>query len=415
MYGAFAIGARNFGWFRIAAGLSATFIGGASVINLAGLGYSFGWYGLTDVIATSTALLISAGIIVPLLFKRRTISLGGYLRGSGKSINVTTGLLTTVVYTLITAAQIVALIRLAQPYFPIPNWLFALIAITGVTAYVLYGGYSSVTVTDVIQFMVMTVFYFGLVGATLLIGSSVQEGEPLVTEAMPLDMVLLLALPLLFVPISQDVHIRINSASSQRDAKIGVGLAGLFYFLFCFISVSVGVSMAASGVELQSPDDVVPHFLSNHFGALSVIPTIAIIAAVISTLDSVLFASASSLAYDFWDLLIDKQRQKDSGRPQVSTLIVVGIALVIALQAQKILGLILSALVIYVSVLLPMVIRRALKKLGICSEFLHSRLWLWLRYWRPSAMLLRIVLLSIRLFISLWYFSCRENKVLKSG
>lgn len=364
MYGAFAIGARNFGWFRIAAGLSATFIGGASVINLAGLGYSFGWYGLTDVIATSTALLISAGIIVPLLFKRRTISLGGYLRGSGKSINVTTGLLTTVVYTLITAAQIVALIRLAQPYFPIPNWLFALIAITGVTAYVLYGGYSSVTVTDVIQFMVMTVFYFGLVGATLLIGSSVQEGEPLVTEAMPLDMVLLLALPLLFVPISQDVHIRINSASSQRDAKIGVGLAGLFYFLFCFISVSVGVSMAASGVELQSPDDVVPHFLSNHFGALSVIPTIAIIAAVISTLDSVLFASASSLAYDFWDLLIDKQRQKDSGRPQVSTLIVVGIALVIALQAQKILGLILSALVIYVSVLLPMVIRRALKKAG---------------------------------------------------
>src|ERR1017187_3789123 len=77
-YGAFAVGARNFGWFLIMAGLSATFVGGAAVINLAGLGYSFGWYGLSDVIPTSVSLVVSAFVIVPMLFQRRNVSLGGY-------------------------------------------------------------------------------------------------------------------------------------------------------------------------------------------------------------------------------------------------------------------------------------------------------------------------------------------------
>lgn len=78
-YGAFAVGARNFGWFRIMAGLSATFVGGAAVINLAGPGYSFGWYGLSDVIPTSVGLFASAFIIVPMLARHKNISLGSYL------------------------------------------------------------------------------------------------------------------------------------------------------------------------------------------------------------------------------------------------------------------------------------------------------------------------------------------------
>ena len=49
---------------------------------------------------------------------------------------------------------------------------------------------------------------------------------------MSTDLLLLLALPLLFVPVSQDVHIRINSAKSPRDALTGVLLAGLCYFVF---------------------------------------------------------------------------------------------------------------------------------------------------------------------------------------
>jgi Na+/proline symporter len=360
-YGSFAVGARNFGWFRIMAGLSATFVGGAAVINLAGLGYSFGWFGLSDVIPTSLGLFASAFIIVPMLARHKNISLGSYLQGSGKLVSMATGLLSTVVYTLITAAQIVALIKVVQPFFNVPAPLIALVATLAVASYLLYGGYASVTLTDVIQFIVMTLCYFAVVGVTLLVGAHSEPTAPIATKDMPLDLILLLALPLLFVPVSQDLHIRVNSAISPRDATIGVALAGVCYFVFGLISVSVGRTMAGAGIVLKSPDDAVSTFLASHFGSLAVIPTIAVIAVVVSTLDSVLFASASSLSYDFWDKIRDKARQKDSAQPRIATLVVLGVALFIALQTPRILHLILAALVIYVSVLLPMLAGIALQ------------------------------------------------------
>jgi SSS family solute:Na+ symporter len=361
-YGSFAVGARNFGWFRIMAGLSATFVGGAAVINLAGLGYTFGWFGLSDVIPTSVGLFFSAFIIVPMLARRKNISLGSYLQGSGKLVSAATGLLSTVVYTLITAAQIVALLKVVQPYLNAPAPILALAATAAIASYLLYGGYTSVTLTDVIQFIVMTLCYFALVGVTLLAGAQSEQAVPITTKVMPLDLILLLALPLLFVPVSQDVHIRVNSAISQRDATIGVALAGVCYFLFGLISVSVGRSMAGAGIALTSPDDAVPTFLASHFGTFAVIPTIAVIAVVVSTLDSVLFASASSLSYDFWDKITGKEQQKDSANPRIATLVVLGVALFISLQTPRILRLILAALVIYVSVLLPMLVGRRLQK-----------------------------------------------------
>ncbi len=365
-YGSFAVGERNFGWFRITAGLSATFVGGSAVINVAGLGHTYGWAGLTDAVAISTGLIASAILVVPRLARQRNISLGGSLRVSGRMVNAATGLLSTVVYTLITAAQIVALMKVAQPFFPVPPAVLALVATLGVAAYVIYGGYNSVTVTDVIQFLVVGTCYFAIVAIALL-----GAGEPAVAPAgaaalaprpMPVDLFLLLVVPLLFVPVSQDLHIRVNAARSLPDARLGVILAGAVYLVFGVISVNVGRSVAAAGVPLASPDDAVATFLGLHFGALAVVPTFAVLCVVVSSLDSVLFASASSLAYDFWDPVSGRSaaRGKDSAHPRIATVVVLGIALAIALQVPQVLDLILSAIVIYVSVLLPMLVGRML-------------------------------------------------------
>lgn len=365
VYGAFAVGARNFGWFRITAGLSATFVGGSAVINVAGLGYTYGWAGLTDAVAISSALLLAALVVAPRVYHQHNISLGGSLRVSGRLVNAATGLLSTVVYTLITAAQIVALIKVAQPYFPMPPALLALIATVGIAAYVIYGGYNSVTVTDVIQFVVVGSCYFALVAVVLWAGGSASPaavGAAVPAQPMPLDMQLLLLVPFLFVPVSQDLHIRINAARSQRDAQLGTCLAGLVYLVFGVISVCVGRALAEAGVPLSTPDDAVPTFLAREFGALAIIPTFAVLCVVVSSLDSVLFASASSLSYDFWDGLTGRTtpREKDSAHPRIATAVVLGAALLIALQAPQVLDLILSAVVIYISVLLPMLVGRML-------------------------------------------------------
>ena len=364
-YGAFAVGERNFGWFRIMAGLSATFVGGSAVINVAGLGYVYGWAGMTDALAIFSALLLAGVLVVPRLFRQRNISLGGSLRVSGRLINAATGLLSTVVYTLITAAQIVALIKVAQPFFPVPPAVLALVATLGVAAYVIYGGYNSVAVTDVIQFLIVGSCYFALVAVSLLGGG----GEPATAgaaavpaKAMPIDLLLLLIVPFLFVPVSQDLHLRVNAARSLPDARAGVMLAGGVYLLFGIISVNVGRSLAEAGVALGTPDDAVATFLGLQFGGYALLPTFAVLCVVVSSLDSVLFASASSLAYDFWDRLAGRNSAsgKDSAHPRIATIIVLGVALLIALQAPQVLDLILSAIVIYVSVLLPMLVGRML-------------------------------------------------------
>ncbi|MEQ1748953.1 MAG: hypothetical protein ABL974_05995 [Prosthecobacter sp.] len=359
-YGTFAVGDRDFGWFRIGAGLSATFVGGAAVINLAGLGYTFGWFGLADVLPTSLALVFTAFVVVPKLANRNGIGLGSYVTGSNQLAGIAVGLLSVVVYTLVTAAQIVALVKLLQPHFPgVPGPLIGGFGGLAVASYILFGGYNSVTVTDVIQFAVMATCYFALVGITLLIGSHPEYvTAALQPKSMDFDLILLLGLSFLFVPVSQDVHLRVNSARSSKDARLGVLLAGLCYFVFGLVSISVGMSLASGGVILANPDDAVATYLTRQFGSFAIVPTIAVLCVVVSTLDSVLFASASSLAYDFWDRMSGRSSGQDTARPRVATVIVLAVALVIATQAPQVLRLILSALVIYISVLLPMLAGR---------------------------------------------------------
>ena len=153
-----------------------------------------------------------------------------------------------------------------------------------------------------------------------------------------------------------------NSAKSLKDARTGVLLAGVCYFVFGLVSVSVGMFLARSGVVLENPDDAVATFLTSQFGAFALLPTIAVLCVVISTLDSVLFASASSLSYDFWDRMSSSKPAHDTARPRIAALIVLAVALFIATQTPQVLRLILSALIIYIAVLLPMLAARYLGK-----------------------------------------------------
>ena len=191
-YGTFAVGDRDFGWFRIGAGLSATFVGGAAVINLAGLGYTFGWYGFADVLPTALALIFTAAFVVPRIAKRGGVAMGSYISGDNRLAGMTVGLLSAVVYTLVTAAQIVALTKLLGPHFPgIPGPVIGGLGGLAVAGYIFFGGYNSVTVTDVIQFIVMGLFYFALVGMTLLMGGHEEVAATAIEpKSMSFDFIL---------------------------------------------------------------------------------------------------------------------------------------------------------------------------------------------------------------------------------
>lgn len=355
----FATGKKNYGWAWLTAGLSATFIGGAAVLNLGSLGYQFGWYALADVLPTSLALFFVAFVLLKRIKNNKMQTLG-QLIGYEPRIKLISGLLSTITYTLITAAQVIALATLLSPYFGVRFEILALITTITIGFYISFGGYKSVTITDIIQFVLMILFYLLFVGVSIMF----QEKETLAQVAefgkMPTDIIVLLALTFLFVPSSQDLHIRVQSAKNFNSAKTASILSGIFYLLFGCLSIYIGIHANEIGLKIDNPDDIVPHFLSETFGSLAIIPILAVIAIVVSTLDSVLFVATTSFTYDFLGG-IKKEQSNFNKESKFVTFVILGIALVIALYFPSILSLILSALVLYVSILFPLIIARSAK------------------------------------------------------
>jgi Na+/proline symporter len=356
--GRFVVGRRNYGWLSITAGLSTSFIGGAALLNLPSLGFTYGWYGLADVIPSTIGLLLSGFVIAPLIRRTEAVSVGTYLATAGPLVAAASGILGFVVYTLIAAAQLLAMARLLEQHVPLPLGLISALGGLAVAAYIIYGGFASVLLTDRVQFGVMTVLFLGIVGAALLFSTSPRPpgSNPLQVEAMPLDMVVLLGLPLLFLPASQDVHVRIHAASSLRNARLGCIGAAAAYLAFGIVAVSIGVVTARAGTVMDSPDMAAPSYLRNTFGAFAFLPMTAVLAAIISTLDSVLFAAATSLAYDASRWLRRGSEQDPGIPPWLATLVVLTAALAIGTAAPRILSIILPALIIYVAVLLPLLL-----------------------------------------------------------
>ncbi len=359
----FAVGRRDYGWFGLTAGLSATFVGGAAMLNLPSVGYTFGWWALADVIPTTLALLMCGVVLVPVLRARPdALSVGTYLQRSGRLISVVAGLLSFVVYTLIAAAQLLAVATLLGTYLPVPTpWLTAGVGIA-VGSYIAFNGYRAVTLTDKTQFVLMLLGFVCVMAIVVTIAPGFEGAvEPFEATRMPLNMVLLLGIPLLFVPASQDVHVRIHSAVSRRHAMIGCLCAAAAYLIFGTLATAIGVTAAESGLPVDNPDRVAPIYFNAVLGDFAVIPLIAVLAAIVSTLDSVLFAAVTSLAFDVGNTARTAEARRGRIAVTLATGVILCLAVFVALAAPRILSVILSALIIYVAVLLPLLLGVALR------------------------------------------------------
>lgn len=354
----FVVGDRSFGAFMVNCGLSATFIGGAAILNLGTLAYTYGWYALADIIPTSGALILAALFFVKPIRQSKQVSIGAYLAaGNEPYIRQVVGLLGVVLYTLIFAAQVVAVTSLLASYFPIPKTLLAILLVAPMAVYVLRMGYFAVTISDVMQYLMMIAGYLVFVGVGLVVVDVPKVADPISQIKLPFDTVLTLALPLLFVPASQDLYVRIASAKSDKAATIGVLSAALSYFLFGMIAICIGFLAANAGIAMDDPNQVVPIVLHQLFGKWTIIPNLAIFVVIFSTMDSVFFSAVTSFKYDFCGYTDEKKTGLSMG-VIVGTIAAIGIS--IASFKPSILSIILFALTVYVATIFPLALGRRL-------------------------------------------------------
>lgn len=363
--GEFTITKNKLKWFPIAAGISMTFAGGAALLNMASLGYTFGWYTLVDPLA------LIGGILIVLIFikayqKDNGVTISNLLSKSDRKLSVLIGIITSVVFILILAAQFVALSKLLSPYFTsVHPLILTAVLSAAIFSYVFWGGFSSVTKTDILQlmfiglFLVAPVIYFILVSKPAL-----PEHSDNVIEftKMPLNLIILLGLSLLFIPLSQDINIRVKSAVSKKQAITGLLIGAGLYVTIVIISSFLGITIANSGMTLDDPELAFTTFFQTHYPTFGIMAVLAALAAIISTMDSYSLNAITSVSQD---LLSETNALKNKNHNQlikIAGLIVFVAALSIALFFNKILALILTALLIYISVLIPIAIG---KRLGV--------------------------------------------------
>ena len=107
-------------WFVTASGVSMTFVGGAALINMASLGYSFSWDTLIDPISLIMGIIISITFIKKYR-QDKGITISQLLSSNDKKLSLYIGIISSIIFLLITSAQFVALTKILTPFFPNVN------------------------------------------------------------------------------------------------------------------------------------------------------------------------------------------------------------------------------------------------------------------------------------------------------
>lgn len=364
----FSINKGNLGWFSITAGISMTYAGGAALLTMPSLGYSYGWYALVDPIA------LFLGILIVIFFINKYkeddgVTIADLFAQSDKKLSILIGVVSTFVFLLILAAQFVALFKLIAPYFPeIPSTILILVPAILVFSYVFLGGLYSVTKTDILQLIAIVLFflipvaYFGLVSNV-----DANISATIASQKMPINLMIMLSLSLVFIPVSQDINIRVKSAKNISKAVSGLLLGAFIYGVIIIASIYIGISLAENGVEIKDTEQAISVFFKTYYPQIGIFAILAVMTAIVSTLDSYSLNAITAFSKDILPhfKIFEKKLQKQL--IQTSGMFIFILAISIALFFNQVLLLILTALLIYISILIPIAVG---KKIGVNDHYI---------------------------------------------
>lgn len=363
----FSINKNNLGWFQVSAGISMTYAGGASLLTMPSLGYSYGWYALIDPIT------LFLGVLIALFFIKKYRSNGGItisdlLAQSDKKLTILIGIVSTFVFLLILAAQFLALFKLISPYFPqVSSIVLTVVPAILVFSYVFLGGLSSVTKTDILQLLSIVIFLLLPVIYFTSVSENGTANTAIASQDMPVNLMVLLALPLVFIPVSQDINIRVKSAKNQSVAAKGLFMGALIYCAIIIVAIFIGISLAKNGVIIKDSEQAISVFFMHYYPQIGIFAILAVMAAIISTLDSYSLNTVTALSKDILPHLKMLHATSDKHRMQIAGVFVFIVAISIALFFNGVLALVLAALLVYISILIPIALG---KKMGVSDYYI---------------------------------------------
>lgn len=272
----FYLGKKNYGPIRSSLSIVAAFTGGGALINTTGLASKYGEWAFFDVLPAVLGLSLSAIFVWVGFFGKRfsenffNVKSDLYDRRAVLLHYVQIAFL----YILVVAAQFRAIATVADSVQI--SAMLAVLACAITVAIYAHRGFDAVTRTDVLQITLMVPMYIIL--ATLAFSSDFQsEAVPVEHDSMPFELILALSLPLFFLPVSQEIHQRGAAVDNNKNVAVSYILAGIIYAgLGSLLVLTFSSSSALSFASIILGDSAF----------LSVIVTVGLLAAILSTLDT---------------------------------------------------------------------------------------------------------------------------------
>lgn len=334
--------------------MSAVILGGASTIGGGGLGYQHGISGAWLVVSLGIGTIVLGILISTKLANLRAFSLGGVLERRFDKYSGTIGAVIAGVYALtIAITQTIAIGKILSVLFGTNQSQMIIIAGIIVIAYTALGGMLTVTITDFVQWCIMTVgiFFlavpFGLssIGGFSTLAADLDPSFFSVTAIGWRTIAGYFLLYVLGIMIGQDIWQRVFTAKDADVARTGTIIAGVYSIVYGVTTAFLGMMALVLLPNLQDPELALPRMILRVIPVgLSGLILAGFVSAMMSTADSALLASSTLLTNDVYKRFIAPDAS-DATYTTVSRGLIVALGLVMIYAAVRI-GNVVDALVL---------------------------------------------------------------------
>jgi SSS family solute:Na+ symporter len=343
----YAITNRTYPIFVIIAALSATWIGGGTIIGLTEKVYNSGIIFLFIFLGDFVCKILNAAFVAPKIGNfYGLISSGDIMEQAyGRNAKILTGICGVLLSLGVIATQITAIGHFLGNFLQISKLTAILIGFGIIIIYATSGGVKAVTITDVLQFLTL------VIGIPLILLFAVQKigGVEIFLHSIPLEKLqinqpdnnlqhfgyfLTFALALSSPVFTQRLLMSKNPQQAIKAMNITAALDIPFYLLISLIGIAAFVlnqNIASTHALSYLIDQVLP------VGAKG-IAVVTILAAIMSTADSFLNAASICIVHDIVKPISNNKisEQKLLYLARVTTIILGIISIIIAYNAESV-------------------------------------------------------------------------------